>query len=118
MSLESLALPCQKVSEDSFLALPSEVLKPILKTFYELLDKPNSEGFKLQKFEAKVLDNFNDSFKIKDTTKLKTIKEELSKPFELPKEIEGLQADLRDYQKRGCSLDAVSTALQFWWNFS
>ncbi|HIC44448.1 MAG TPA: DEAD/DEAH box helicase [Sulfurimonas sp.] len=90
-----------EVSEDSFLALPSEVLKPILKTFYELLDKPNSEGFKLQKFEAKVLDNFNDSFKIKDTTKLKTIKEELSKPFELPKEIEGLQADLRDYQKEG-----------------
>ncbi len=92
---------CVALDNGAYLSFPTEVLKPIIKTFYELLDTPNSEGFKLHKYEAQVLDNFTDSrFKIKDNSSLSTILQEMKSKPKYEK-LKGLQAQLRPYQQEG-----------------
>jgi len=87
---------------DHYISIPMQLIRPIVKTFYELLDKPNSEGFKLHKFEAKVLDNFdNSAFKIKDKTPLTKLREEMNSLSEKRLVSKGLKATLRPYQEEG-----------------
>jgi len=91
-----------QVEEDSYISIPVEIIKPIIKTFYELLDKPNSEGFKLQKFEAGSLDNFEKrGFKIEDKTPLKKLREHIKDLGKKKSKPKGLNATLRPYQEEG-----------------
>ena len=92
------------LEDETYITLPSKLLEPILKTFYELLDKPNSEGFKLQRYEANVIENFkSDFFDIEDSSELKRISQEIRKKEKINIDTKGLKADLRDYQKEGVS---------------
>ena len=91
-----------QVAEDSYISIPTSIIKPIVKTFYELLDTPNSEGFKLRKFEASSMDNFESSgFKIEDKTALKQLRDEMKSVSKKRVEAKGLKAELREYQKEG-----------------
>ena len=88
--------------EGSYITLSSKILEPILKTFYELLDKPNSEGFKLQRYEAHAMNNFsNTGFAIHDKTKLSDISHEMKAMQTQKAEPKGLKATLRAYQQEG-----------------
>ncbi|PHR57332.1 MAG: helicase SNF2 [Arcobacter sp.] len=91
-----------QMGEDSYISIPTHIIKPIVKTFYELLDTPNSEGFNLRKFEASSLDNFdNASFKIEDKTSLKNIREDMKNLGSKKLIVKGLKANLRPYQEEG-----------------
>jgi len=91
-----------QVEEDTYISIEAEIIKPIVKTFYELLDTPNSEGFKLRRFEAGSLDNFENSrFKIEDKTSLKKLREDMKNLCKQKTESKGLKATLRPYQKEG-----------------
>ncbi len=90
------------LEDETYITLPSKLLEPILKTFYELLDKPNSEGFKLRPYEANVMENFkNDFFDVQDSSELKKISQEMRKKEKINTHAKGLKAELRDYQKEG-----------------
>ena len=91
-----------EIEEDRYISIASTLLEPILKTFYELLDKPNSEGFKLQRFEAPVIENFKDKgFKLSGDAHLKNLAKEIKKPSKIKIESKGLKATLREYQQEG-----------------
>ena len=91
-----------QVEEDTYISIPTEIIKPIVKTFYELLDTPNSEGFKLRRFEAGSLDNFENSrFKIEDKTSLKKLREDMKDLGKQKAESKGLNTTLRPYQQEG-----------------
>lgn len=90
-----------ELEQSRYISLPSKVLRPILNTFYELLDKPNAKGFKLHKYEAHLMQNFNNSFDIKDDTLLKKLREDISKKPNLQKTPKALKATLREYQEEG-----------------
>lgn len=93
---------CFEIDTDRYITLSPQILEPIIKTFYELLDKPNSEGFKLHKYEAQVLENFStDRFKIEDKTSLKKLSSETQKKHVLEDKSKGLNATLRTYQEEG-----------------
>jgi len=90
------------LEDETYITLPSKLLEPILKTFYELLDKPNSEGFKLQRYEANVMENFkSDFFDVHDSSELKKIGQEIRKKEKIETHAKGLKAELRAYQKEG-----------------
>ena len=90
------------IDENTFVSIPADILKPILKTFYELLDKPNHEGFKVQRFEAGIINNFeNGLFHIKDKTGLKNIADDIKNYKSIATVSKGLKAELREYQKDG-----------------
>lgn len=102
IDLDSEEELCFEIEPDSYITLSPAILEPIIKTFYELLDKPNSEGFKLHRFEAPVLENFEtDRFRVEDTTVLKKISEEIRKKPVLEHTAKGLNASLREYQEEG-----------------
>jgi superfamily II DNA or RNA helicase len=102
IDLNSTEELCFEVEPDSYITLSTSILEPIIKTFYELLDKPNSEGFKLHRFEAQVLQNFEtDRFEIEDTTVLQKISQEIRKKPVLEHTAKGLNASLRLYQEEG-----------------
>ncbi len=91
-----------ELEEGAYVSLPSKILKPILKTFYELLDRPNSEGFKLHRFEAQSMQNFEgENFCIEDKTELKSLFEEMKSKPVLKTKPQGLKASLRGYQQEG-----------------
>ncbi len=93
---------CFEIGPDSYISLSPEILEPIIKTFFELLDKPNSEGFKLRRYEAQVFGNFaNDRFKIEDRTSLQKLSQEIQMKHHLEQRAEGLNATLRSYQEEG-----------------
>jgi len=93
---------CFELEPNSYISISPKVLEPIIKTFYELLDKPNSEGFKLRKYEAQALNNFStDSFKVEDKTTLKKLSQEIKKKHSLDHPPKGLNATLRHYQEEG-----------------
>jgi len=102
IDLDSKEDLCFEVETDTYISLAPKLLEPIVKTFYELLDKPNSEGFKLHKYEAQVLQNFPaDRFKIEDTTVLQKLSEEMKTRHVLDYKSIGLNATLRSYQEEG-----------------
>jgi len=91
-----------QVDEDTYISISTEIIRPIIKTFYELLDTPNSEGFKLQRFEASSMDNFEGSgFKIQDKTSLKSLREDMKNVSNNKYVSKGLKATLRPYQEEG-----------------
>jgi len=102
IDLDSKEDLCFEVDTDSYISLSPRILEPIVKTFYELLDKPNSEGFKLRKYEAQVLGNFSsDRFNIQDKTSLEKLSQEMQKKHLLESKSKGLHATLRSYQEEG-----------------
>ncbi len=93
-----------EIETDNYVSLSPEVISPIVKTFYELLDKPNSEGFTFRKYEAQVFRNFDsDCFLIEDKTPLKKISQEMGKKERTLQLPSTLNATLRPYQKEGVS---------------
>ena len=91
-----------QVGEDTYISISTEIIRPIVKTFYELLDTPNSEGFKLQRFEAASMENFSGhGFKIEDKTSLKKLREDMKNISEHKRVSKGLKATLRPYQEEG-----------------
>lgn len=102
IDLDSEENLCFEVEPNTYITLSPEILKPIIKTFYELLDKPNSEGFKLHKYEAQVFENFSsDRFKIEDKSDLQQLSQEIQKKHALEDKSKGLKATLRSYQEEG-----------------
>ncbi len=93
---------CFELEQDTYISLSPKVLEPIIKTFYELLDKPNSEGFKLRRYEAPVIGNFSaDVFEIQDDTDLRRLSHEMQDRHVLEHQSKGLKATLRSYQEEG-----------------
>lgn len=94
-----------EVEPGQYIAVQREILEPIIKTFYELLDTPNSEGFVLKKFEAQTIEHFNSPhFSLHDKSELSQIAKELKTPATpLALKTAGLQAELRPYQAQGVS---------------
>lgn len=93
---------CFEVERNTYITLSPEILSPIIKTFYELLEKPNSEGFKLNMYEAQVFGNFtSDRFNIEDKSNLKKLSQEIQKKHVLEEKSKGLKATLRSYQEEG-----------------
>jgi SNF2 family DNA or RNA helicase len=102
IDLDSKEDLCFEIEQDNYITLSSQILEPIIKTFYELLDKPNSEGFKLRKYEAQVFENFSSNrFNIEDKTDLQKLSGELRKKHALEEKPKGLEATLRSYQQEG-----------------
>lgn len=92
---------CFELDEESYVSLSCEILRPILKMFYELIDKPNSQGFKLRRYEAQAMGNLNSRFQIEDKTSLERLSKEMrSQDREKPKP-KHLMATLRSYQEEG-----------------
>lgn len=88
--------------EGSYITLSSTILEPILNTFYELLHKPNSEGFKLQRYEAHAMNNFSHTdFSIQDKTSLSDISHEMKAMQAQKVKPKGVEATLRGYQQEG-----------------
>jgi len=93
---------CFEVDRDSYISLSPKILSPIVKTFYELLDKPNSEGYKLRRYEAEVFNNFQSpGFSIEDKTSLSKISQEMRQRAPLSKKPKAVNATLRPYQQEG-----------------
>lgn len=102
IDLDSKEELCFEVEPDTYITLSPRILEPIIKTFYELLDKPNSEGFKLRKYEAQVFANFaTDRFKIEDRTDLQRLSKDIQEKHLLEHTSKGLNATLRSYQEEG-----------------
>ncbi|MFC2073956.1 SNF2-related protein [Campylobacterota bacterium] len=102
IDLDSKEDLCFEVEPDRYISISTQILEPIIKTFYELLDKPNSEGFRLRKYEAQVFGNFSsDRFNIQDTTDLRKLSDEIQKRHILEDKSKGLKATLRSYQEEG-----------------
>ncbi len=93
---------CFEIDTHRYICISPKILEPIIKTFYELLDKPNSEGFRLRKYEAQVFENFNtDGFSIEDQTSLKMIAHDMQQKHRIKTQPKTLNASLRPYQKEG-----------------
>lgn len=102
IDLDSKEDLCFEIETDTYITLSPQILEPIIKTFYELLDKPNSEGFKLRRYEAQALGNFSSQkFKIEDETDLQRLSADIQKKHVLEHTSKGLKATLRSYQEEG-----------------
>jgi len=102
IDLDSKEELCVEIEADTYISLSPKILEPIIKTFYELLDKPNSEGFKLRRYEAQVLGNFSsDRFKVENKSSLQKLCSDIQKKHVLEHRSKGLTATLRSYQEEG-----------------
>ncbi len=92
---------CFELDGESYVSLSSEILRPILKMFYELIDKPNAQGFKLRRYEAQAMGNLNRHFQIDDTSSLDKLSRAISDTQRNIVEPKALNATLRAYQQEG-----------------
>ncbi len=93
-----------EVAENHFIEVPTQQMKPIIKTIIELLDKQDKNGkIKVSSFDAHLIDFSDEDIKWRGSKDILNISKKLKnfKGIEKVEPSEVLNAELRDYQQDG-----------------